>query len=118
LSGLVTAVYGRRALEGATLDALDQVLAASTGSLQRTRRGRVWDCTVNGRPIHVAVEETANVLRDCEEELLSLGLLPGDVPLRVLITTPCRAPEDRTALDSLIPQIVTIVNGVSVGPER
>src|SRR5262245_24446681 len=108
MSGLVAAVYARQALDDAMLDTLDAVLAAGSDSLQRTRKGRVWDGTVNGRRIQVAVEETANVLWDCEEDLLSLGLLPDDAPFRVLITAPGRDPKDRAALDSLVSQIAKI----------
>ena len=117
MSGVVSAVYGRGALDGATLDAIDGVLAGASDSLQRTRKSRVWDCQIGGRPIHVAIEETLHVLWDCEDDLLRLGLLPGDAPFRVLLAAACDAVEDRGIIASLVKQVSESINGVSIPPE-
>src|SRR5262245_11000067 len=114
MSGVVTAVYGRRALNNAILDTIDEVLAGSSDSLQQTRNGGVWDCIIGDRVIHVAVEETLNVLWDCEDDLLRLGLLPDEVPFRVVIAAPCHAAEDHAIIASLARQISKSVNGVAI----
>jgi hypothetical protein len=117
MSGVVSAVYGRRALDDAILDEIDAVLASASESVQGTRKGRVWDCWIGGRTIHVAVEETLNVLWDCEDDLLRLGLLPDDAPFRVVLTAACNAAEDRAVVTSLARQVSMSVNGVSTPPE-
>jgi hypothetical protein len=114
MSGVVSAVYGRRALDGAILDAIDEILAPASNPIKRTRKGRVWDCSIGGRPIHVSVEDTARVLGDCEGDLLKLGLLRDDASFRVIVASACHTAEDRAIVISLVQQICRTVNGVCV----
>ncbi len=118
LSGLISIVYARRSLDDATLDSLDDILAEISAPLQRTHKGRKWDCRIDGRPIDVRIEETAQVLWDCEDELLELGLLPDEAPFRVVLAAHCRADEDRRIIDLLASRISHVVNGISIAPER
>lgn len=41
-----------------TLDTIDSVLAAVAKHMVRTRKGRVWDVRVEGRPVHVWIEDS------------------------------------------------------------
>jgi hypothetical protein len=117
MSGLVSVVYARRDLDSEILDAIDEVLGAKSESLRRTRKGRVWDCQIGGRPIHVAIEETSERFWDCEDDLLRLGLKPSDAPFRVVLTAACHEAEDREIIASLVQKVSQSVNGVSIPSE-
>ena len=48
--------------DGPTLDLIDAVLAAAADEIKRTRKGRVWDVWIKGRPIHVSVADNPPIL--------------------------------------------------------
>jgi hypothetical protein len=88
MSGLISVVYSRRKLDDETLDAIDDCLAGIATPLLRTHKGRTWDCAIHERWMHVRIEVTEDVLWDCEDELLDLGLLPEGAPFRIVFAAP------------------------------
>ena len=62
------------------LNEVDAYLAYVAGQIDRTRKGRVWDVWVEGRPFHVAVTESP----------------PG-----IMLSAGCNSPEDHEWLQRL-----------------
>ena len=80
-----------------TLDAIDALLVATAEQINRTRKGRVWDVWIGGRPIHVHVT--------------------GSPPTAEL-SAGCNAPEDYTVLRQLSMSIAHSVGGLASEPEK
>jgi hypothetical protein len=118
MSGPTCAIYSRRKLEPAILDSIDAALAAISSPLERTRKGRVWECWIDGRPVSVSIENSENALWDCEDDLLGLGLLADDAPFRVVLAAGCNDERDYRILNSISGEISLIVEGVVVGPTK
>ncbi len=112
MAGPTSIVYSRRKLEPAILDAIDAALEAISAPLERTRKGRVWACWIDGRPVSVSVEAFGNGPRDYEDELLELGLLPEDAPFRVVLAARCNDEPDYCILKSISDEISRIADGV------
>jgi hypothetical protein len=83
--------------DGATLDALDTVLASLANRIDRTRKGRVWDVWVRERPIHVQV----------------VGSPPA-----VELSAGCNSPEDYAILREIAGRIVEVIGGMASEPEK
>ena len=80
-----------------TLDAIDAVLASVADQIDRTRKGRVWDIWIHGRPVHVHVDDSQPVVT------LSAG---------------CNNHEDAVILHELAAGIVHAVGGIFSEPEK
>jgi hypothetical protein len=72
------------------LDAIDAVLAAAADNINRTRKGRVWDIWVGGRPVQVSVEGS---------------------PPAVNLASGCNGPEDYRVLRQLAHQLAVVPDG-------
>lgn len=62
------------------------------------------------------MEWTEDVLWDCEDELLELGLLPEYAPFRVVLCAGCNAREDYELLRRLSGDLVSLLDGISTEP--
>lgn len=80
-----------------TLDAIDAYLATFADRIERTRKGRVWDVWVCGRPVHVHVT---------------------DFPPTVEISARCNTPEDHDVLRILSRGIADSIGGLASEPEK
>jgi len=74
------------------LDAIDAVLASSVEHIERTRKGRVWDPWIGGRPVHVEVEGP---------------------PPSVILSAMCNGPEDGTLLQRLAESLAEVLGGLA-----
>ncbi len=83
--------------DGSTLDAIDQVLASVADQIERTRKGRVWNLFIRGRPVHVKVTGT---------------------PPTVELSAGCNAPEDYDVLRELCDVLLQAVGGIASEPEK
>lgn len=79
-------------LDGDDLDRLDAILARRANRLERTRKGRVWDVWVKGRPIHVSAHRAES----------ELHLIAG-----------CSSCEDYEVLGELADSIATALGGIA-----
>ena len=80
-----------------TLDTIDGVLSAAAERIERTRKGRVWDVWVGGRPVHVSV---------------------GKSPPLVALAAGCNEPEDYSVLRRLAGELAFALGGVASEPEK
>lgn len=80
-----------------TLDAIDGVLASLADSINRTRKGRVWDVWVRGRPVHIQISGS---------------------PPKVGLAAGCREAEDYAVLRELGTAIAVAVGGIASEPEK
>lgn len=80
-----------------TLDAIDAVLSAFAKKIERTRKARVWDIWIGGRPIHVSVT---------------------DQPLAVDLAAGCNGPEDYVVLRRLASELAMALGGVASEPVK
>lgn len=83
--------------DGTTIDALDSVLAALSHRIERTRKGRVWDVWVGGRPVHVNIPDGTAVVE------LSAG---------------CNSLEDYAVLRRITGEIIAAIGGLASQPEK
>jgi hypothetical protein len=118
VAGPTSAVFGRGALTEGRLADIDALLAAKASRVSRTRKGRVWDVQIAGRPVHVSVENTEDVLWDCEDELLEAGLLPEDAPFRVVLSAGVNDAIDYDVLRDLANDLAVILGGPSSEPTK
>jgi hypothetical protein len=112
------AVFGRAPLCEADLAEIDRVLAEHAERLVRTRKGRVWKYIRGDVVLGVQVEEVERVLWDCEDDLLSLGLLPELACYRVSFIVGYCGDEADGEIRRLIGPVDEAVGGVSIGPRR
>lgn len=111
-------VFSQSPLCEADLWEIDRILAEQSERLVRTRKGRVWQYIRGDVFLDVQVEEVERVLWDCEEDLLSLGLLPEPGYYRVsFICGLCTDEADRE-IGRLIGLVAEAVGGLSLGPRR
>ncbi len=82
---------------GPLLDEVDSVLAALAEQVERTRKGRVWDVWVGGRPVHVVVNGATAAIE------LSAG---------------CNGPEDYVALERLATKLAERLGGLASPPSK
>ncbi len=80
-----------------TLDTIDEVLAAAAERIERTRKGRVWDLWVGGRPVHVSV---------------------GGSPPSVALSAGCNEAEDYRVLRRLAGELAAALGGVASAPVK
>lgn len=83
--------------DGAALDAIDGVLAAVADEVIRTRKGRVWDVWIGGRPVQVAV---------------------AGRPPAVTLSAGCNGPEDYAVLRRFAGELALALGGVASEPEK
>jgi hypothetical protein len=83
--------------DGPTLDAIDGVLAAAAEQVDRTRKGRVWDVRVGGRPVHVSV---------------------SGAPPSVTLSAACNEPEDYRVLKRLASELAGALGSIASEPEK
>jgi hypothetical protein len=76
---------------------IDEILARTAETIQRTRKGRVWDVWIRGRPIHVAV---------CESDAT------------VSLSAGCHGAEDYEVLRQLASAIAEQLDGVADEPVK
>jgi hypothetical protein len=83
--------------DATTLGSLDMLLTSMSERIERTRKGRVWDIWVRGRPIHVSLAESPSVVE------MAAG---------------CNQPEDYTILRELAKSVVSALGGVATEPGK
>jgi hypothetical protein len=83
--------------DGVALDTIDAILTAAGEHIGRTRKGRVWDAWVAGRPVHVSV---------------------GGSPPAVTLAAGCNCPEDYDMLRRLAGEMAAALGGVASEPEK
>lgn len=81
--------------DGSTLDAIDEFLVGVCEHIERTRKGRVWEVWIDGRPVQVAVVDPRGAIE------LSAG---------------CNAPEDYAILRRLARGLAEILGGRATEP--
>jgi hypothetical protein len=118
VAGPTSAIFGRGALMEGRLAAIDALLALKASGITRTRKGRAWDVRIAGRPVHVSVEDTEDVLWDCEDELLEAGLLPADAPFRVVLSAGANDAVDYDVLRDLAGSLAAILGGPFGEPRK
>ena len=79
------------------LDAIDTVLTSAVDRINRTRKGKVWDVWIGGRPVHVSV---------------------AGPPATVVLAAGRNSPEDYAALKQLAGVLVTALRGVASEPVK
>ena len=79
----------------AALEAIDEFLASVCEHVERTRKGRVWDVWIDGRPVHVAVVDSRGAIE---------------------ISAGCNAPEDYAILRRLGRGLAEILGGEATEP--
>jgi hypothetical protein len=79
------------------LNAIHEFLACITGEIQHSRKGRVWDVWIDGRPIHVSVVNS---------------------PARIELSAGCKAIEDYTALRKVAQGLAVLLGGKASEPEK
>ncbi len=82
---------------GPTLDEIDAVLADLAERIERTRKGRVWDMWVDGRPVHVMVASSP----------------PG-----IELSAGCNSLEDHAMLERLAGALVERLGGLASPPSK
>lgn len=83
--------------DNATLDTIEVVLSEAAEEIVRTRKGRVWDLRVDGRPVHVAVI--------------------GKTPV-VTLAAGCNSPEDYLVLRRLANKVAEALGSVASPPVK
>ncbi len=116
--GPTCAVYARCMLTDNHLLQIDTLLGKLAGTINRTRKSRIWDAWIENRHFHVCVEITDDVLWDCEDELLKLDMLPDDAPFRISLSAGVTGRKDYDMLRHLAYQIAPLVNGIPTEPEK
>ena len=116
--GPCCAVYARCLLTDARLDRIAAYLADVSRPQVAPCGGREWSISVLGRPVTVRVERTEDVLWDCEDELLELGLLPEYAPFRVVLCAGCKSFEDYELLRRLSEDLAPILDGIVTLPSK
>ncbi len=116
--GPCCAVYARCELTEGLLDKMASYLADASRPQVRLPRGREWSIWVLGRPVSVRVERTQDVLWDCEDELLELGLLPETAPFRVVLCAGCNSHEDYELLRRLSADLAWLLDGTPTEPTK
>ncbi len=82
---------------GPVLDGIDALLAASADRIERTRKGRVWDIWVRGRPVHVWVTAW---------------------PPSVCFAAGCNRPDDYAVLRQLAGRLAEALGGLASEPTK
>ncbi len=111
-------VYARCELTEGLLDTIASYLADASRPRGGLPRGREWYIRVFGRPVSVQVERTEDVLWDCQDELLELGLLPEYAPFRVVLCAGCNSYEDYELLRRLSGDLVSLLDGIPTEPTK
>jgi hypothetical protein len=83
--------------DAAVLDRIDAVLARRAEVLERTRKGRVWNVWVGGRPVCVSTDASLSEIE------LSAG---------------CNSPEDYALLRRLAIDLATELRGRMTEPQK
>lgn len=82
---------------GSTLAIVDSVLATAAEKVERTRKGRVWDIWMNGRPFHVDLDAKSS---------------------HIVLSAGCNVAEDIQLLRLLSAELATAVGGVASEPTK
>ena len=83
--------------DGQTLDTIDELLTTVADKIDRTRKGRVWEVWIRGRPVYVQVVKS---------------------PPAVELSAGCNLPEDHNVLRELSLQIADVLKGIASEPEK
>ena len=118
MAGPTCAIFGRGALTESRLVDIDKLLASKSTVLVRTRKGKVWDVEIDERPVHVQIENTEDVLWDCEDELLDAGLLPEDAPFQVVLSAGLNSRVDYDMLKVLSMELAILIGGSATEPTK
>jgi hypothetical protein len=78
-----------------TLDVIDALLTSVAEQINRTRKGRVWDVWIAGRPVHLSVSGS---------------------PPSVALAAGCNDAEDYALLRRLSGEIAAVLHGVATEP--
>ena len=112
------AVFSSSPEHEADLAQIDVILAEHAQELIRTRKGRVWRYKAGSVWLDVCVELVEKVLWDCEDDLLSLNLLPEPGHYRVGFWAGyCSEDADRE-IKALIDAVATAIGGTPTGPHH
>ena len=82
---------------GPVLDAIDRLLAKAAEKIDRTRKGRVWDVWIRGRPVYVQVNAS---------------------PPSVELSAGCNQPDDYDVVRGLSQQIAKELGGIASEPVK
>jgi hypothetical protein len=77
------------------LDAVDALLASTTDQIERTRKGRVWNVWLGGRPIHIEVLAS---------------------PPSICLSAGCNSPTDTELLRQLARKLADALGGLASAP--
>jgi hypothetical protein len=80
-----------------TLGVIDSILAVAAGTIKGTRKGRVWDIWIDGRPVHVWVEAS---------------------PPMLVLAAGCNSPEDYAILRRLAGTLAQALGGDASEPVK
>ena len=83
--------------DDSALCAIDEILAAASARIERTRKGRVWRVWIASRPVYVSVERS---------------------PPSVALSAGCNGPEDYEILRKLAGDIASTLGGVASEPVK
>ena len=111
-------IFSLGSIDETDLAKIDLVLAERPTELQRTRKGRDWHYRRGEVRLDVRVEELADVLFDCEEDLLELELLPEPEQERLFIWAPRCGDAEDAEIGELLRRITDAVGGRSTGSRR
>jgi hypothetical protein len=124
-------VYARGPLTDSKLNEIANRLAELTLPQLQLTRGCEWSlwsfegpvsnnaerpCWIRERPIFLHLRRTEDVLWDCEDELLDLGLLPKEVPSHFYLYAGCNSPDDYDLLRELGMVLANLVDGIATEP--
>lgn len=124
--GPTAAVYFATDDLDVALDELALMLDKVSAEVRPTRKGRVWDIWVapsgrkltkseEGHPVAVRVTDTEGELPQHEDALLSLNLLPEDVPYVLMFSAGFNGPDDREILEMLSTKAAELLGGTMAG---
>jgi hypothetical protein len=116
--GPTCAVYLPGEVDDECLEALDRLLTDLADEVVRTRRGQVFELSIDRQLFHLAVQATDETLHDCEDSLLAVDLLPEDAPYRIVISAPTTTPAADAILRSLSTAIVGLLGGRATEPVK
>jgi hypothetical protein len=112
------AVFSRSPEQETELAQIDAIVAGHAQELVRTRKGRVWQYTREGVLLDVSVEQVEKVLWDCEEDLVSLGLLPEPRRYRVAFTARYCGDDADREIKRLMDAVCKAIGGMTIGPQH
>ena len=81
----VSIIFLKKSYVESDKELLKNILNNSSDDVRETKKGRYWEVEKNKNKFTVDVRKTESQLHECEEELLSLNMLPDDAPETIFI---------------------------------